>query len=229
MTTIGMRRSLTQGRYIMAMADEADCQLVSSWMTLSSASRNLPKRPSPASRSIRRASYWSWLASKAPRVSSNKLNPFNTFQQEMKRDQNLELRTGRPAPGTAGINKGRPGFTGAYQKDLAEKCVQAPSRAPNLRHRTRLRKGSDLKAHRKLIKKAHAFSGELSSHGAHHIIMIVPHSALPRVQNCLVLFGRVWPGVCQVDGNRRVVDHALRNHVSRRRSIGGGPAEAGAT
>jgi hypothetical protein len=62
------------------------------------------------------------IASKAPhRVSSNKLNTFNIFQQEMKRDQNLELRTGRPAPGTAGINKGRPVFTGAYQKDLAEK------------------------------------------------------------------------------------------------------------
>jgi hypothetical protein len=68
------------------------------------------------------------IASKAPpRVSSNKLNPFNIFQQEMKRDQNLQLRTGRPAPGTAGINKGRPVFTGNYLPKRSGGEVQAPS------------------------------------------------------------------------------------------------------
>jgi hypothetical protein len=40
-------------------------------------------------------------------------------------------------------------------------------------------KGSDLKAYRKLGKKAAAFSEELSNHNAHHVIRIVPGSALP--------------------------------------------------
>jgi hypothetical protein len=142
-----------------------------------------------------------------PRVSSNKLNPFNIFQEEMKRDQNLELRTGRPAPDTAGINKGRPVFTGAYQKDLAEKYkprqadFQHQAKERNEAPPDKVEKGS---AHRKLIKKAHAFSGELSSHGAHHIIMIVPHSALPAafktVSYCSDGYGQGFARLMETDG-----------------------------
>jgi hypothetical protein len=194
-----------------------------------------PKRPSPASRSIRRASYWSWRdlglpPRHPPRVSSNKLNPFNIFQQEMKRDQNLELRTGRPAPGTAGINKGRPVFTGTYQKDLAEKYKPHQAEfqqndAPPDKVEERLGPEGSSKVNQE-GPRVFGRAVEPWSSPHHHDRSTF---SSPRVQNCLVLFGRVWPGVCQVDGTRRVVDHALRNHVSRRRSIGGGPAEAGAT
>jgi hypothetical protein len=106
-----------------------------------------------------------------------------------------------PAPSIPGVNKGRPAFTGAYQKELAEEYkrrqaeFQQKAKEKNEAPPDKVEKGSDLKAHRKLVKKALAFAGELGSHGAHHIIMIVPLSQLPvfkPVSYCSDGYGRMF-------------------------------------
>jgi hypothetical protein len=168
----------------MAMADNADRQLVDDFVQriveLAQEAVNGQSKYS-ATELLALANFR--IATKAPRLSSNKVNPFNIFQQEVRSNENLELR--KPAPGTAGVNKGRPAFTGAYQKELAEEYkrrqaeFQQKAKELNEAPPDKVEKGSDLKTHRKLIKMAHTFSGELSSHGAHHIIMIVSNSQLP--------------------------------------------------
>jgi hypothetical protein len=80
----------------------------------------------------------------------------------MKGAENLELR--RPGPGAADTNKGLSAFTGAYQQDLVGKYnprkaeFQQKAKELNKAPPKMLKKGSDLKAYRKLVKKAAAFS-----------------------------------------------------------------------
>jgi hypothetical protein len=168
----------------MALADEADIKLVDDFVRrIEEIAQEAVTGQSKysASELLELAKFR--IASKGPRVSSHKVNPFNIFQQEMKSAENLELR--RPGPGAAGTNKGRPAFTGAYQQDLAEKYnahkaeFQQKAKERNDAPPNKVEKGSDLKAYRKLVKKAAAFSEELSNHDAHHVMMIVPGSALP--------------------------------------------------
>jgi hypothetical protein len=123
------------------------------------------------------------MASKAPRPLSNKVNPFNLFLKERKGDDNADLR--KPAPGVAGINKGRPTLTGDYPKMMAEEYkerkaeFQQKAKEQNEAPPDKVAKGSDLKAYRKLVKKVAALSTELSSHGAHHVFMVVAQSSSP--------------------------------------------------
>jgi hypothetical protein len=77
------------------------------------------------------------------------VNPFNIFQQaqELKSNENLYLR--KPVLGTADVNKGRPAFTGAYYRELAEEYkrrqaeFQQRAKEQNEAPPDKVQKGSD--------------------------------------------------------------------------------------
>jgi hypothetical protein len=113
----------------MALADEADIKLVDDFVRrIEEIAQEAVTGQSKysASELLELAKFR--IASKGPRVSSNKVNPFNIFQQEMKSAENLELR--RPGPGAAGTNKGQSAFTGAYQQDLVAKYNTRKAKLP---------------------------------------------------------------------------------------------------
>jgi hypothetical protein len=168
----------------MAMADPADRQLIDDFVErIHELAQEAVTGQSKfsANELLELAGYR--IGTKARRPTFNKVNPFNLFLQESKTAENEELR--RPVPGRVGINHGRPSFTGDYQKAMADEYkshqaeYQRKAKELNEAPQDKVAKGSDLTAHRKLLKKAYALSGELSNHSAHHIFFIVAHSAKP--------------------------------------------------
>jgi hypothetical protein len=190
----------------MAMADPADRQLIDDFVErIHELAQEAVTGQSKfsANELLELAGYR--MGTKARRSAFNKVNPFNLFLQESKNAENEELR--RPAPGRAGINHGRPSFTGDYQKAMADEYkshqieYQRKAKELNEAPKDKVAKGSDLTAHRKLLKKAYALSGELSNHSAHHIFFIVAHSANPAFRSVTLQSDGYGHGFYKIMGN----------------------------